>query len=393
MPCILDLLLLHLEPFVHKHAKVLISVIYLKDGMRVCIILGTRPEIVKFSSIIRECSKQGIDYFILHTGQHYSYSMDKVFFEQLKLPQAKYNIDVGSGSHGKQTGVMLEGIERVLVKECPDTILVQGDTNTVLAGVIAAAKLGIKVGHVEAGLRSFDRSMPEEINRVLADHCSDFLFAPTEQSKQILLKEGIDNEKIFVVGNTVVDSVYQNLPIAKEKSNVLQSMGLTEQGFILATAHRAENVDNSERFGCLIQGLQKVQKHFSVPIIYPIHPRAKKQLDIFGIDTSGIALIEPLDYLSFLLLQSKAKLVLTDSGGVQEETCILRVPCVTLRDNTERPETLQVGANMLAGTDPDRILEASLKMCSAKRNWVNPFGDGKTGELIVRILSEHIDGK
>jgi UDP-N-acetylglucosamine 2-epimerase (non-hydrolysing) len=288
---------------------------------------------------------------------------------------------------------MLEKIERDLIAESPDVVLVQGDTNTVLAGAVAGAKLGIKIGHVEAGLRSYDRGMPEEINRVLADHCSDFLFAPTEQSKQILLKEGIDREKVFVVGNTVVDSVYQNLPIAKEKSDVLQSMGLAEQGFILATAHRAENVDSRERFSGLMEGLKDVQKHFGVPVIYPIHPRAKKQLDLFGIDTSGITLVEPLDYLSFLLLQSVAKLVLTDSGGVQEETCILGVPCVTLRDNTERPETLQVGANILAGTDPVRILEASINMCSIGRGWVNPFGDGKTGESIVRIIAEQVSSK
>jgi UDP-N-acetylglucosamine 2-epimerase (non-hydrolysing) len=197
--------------------------------MKVCLILGTRPEIIKLSPVIRECVRQNIDYFILHTGQHYSYSMDRVFFQQLELPVARYNLDVGSGAHGRQTGIMLEKIERDLIAESPDVVLVQGDTNTVLAGAVAGAKLGIKIGHVEAGLRSYDRGMPEEINRVLADHCSDFLFAPTEQSKQILLKEGIDREKVFVVGNTVVDSVYQNLPIAKEKSDVLQSMGLVEQ--------------------------------------------------------------------------------------------------------------------------------------------------------------------
>ena len=361
--------------------------------MKIGIILGTRPEIIKMSPLIRANADFNIDFFILHTGQHYSYNMDKVFFEQLELPQAKYNLDAGSGPHGKQTGVMLEGIERVLTMERPDIILVQGDTNTVLAGAIAAAKLSIKIGHVEAGLRSYDRNMPEEINRVLADHCSDFLFAPTEQSKQILLKEGIDSKKIFVVGNTVVDSVYQNLPIAKEKSNVMQIMGLTNQGFILATAHRTENVDNPKRFKGLIQGLQKVQTHFGVPVIYPIHPRAKKQLDIFSIDTFGLTLVEPLDYLSFLLLQSAAKLVLTDSGGVQEETCILGVPCVTLRDNTERPETVQVGANMIAGTDPQRILDVSVNMCFIKRGWFNPFGNGKTGESIARIISEQISHK
>jgi UDP-N-acetylglucosamine 2-epimerase (non-hydrolysing) len=255
------------------------------------------------------------------------------------LPPAKFNLDVGSGTHGKQTGMMLEGIEKVLQNELPDVVLVQGDTNTVLAGAIAASKLGIKVGHVEAGLRSYDRRMPEEINRVLADHCSDFLFAPTEQSARILLNEGIEPEKVFMVGNTVVDAVHQNLAIAKAKSKVMGELGLSKSEFLLATAHRAENVDNKKRFTGLIEGLQKVQEKFDLPLIYPIHPRARKQLSAFGIDTSGLLLIEPLDYLNFLVLEGMAKLVLTDSGGVQEEACILGVPCYAANLNSKRVNT------------------------------------------------------
>lgn len=327
-----------------------------------------------------------MNYFILHTGQHYSYNMDKVFFEQLNLPEAKYNLDVGSGSHGRQTGKMLAGIEEVLVKESPDIVLVQGDTNSVLAGALAAAKLGIKVGHVEAGLRSYDRNMPEEINRILADHCSDYLFAPTPKSKEILLHEGIEEKKIFTVGNTVVDALHQNLEIAESKNHVFEALGLENIQYILATAHRQENVDDAKKFSGLIRGLQLVQSEFNIPLIYPIHPRAKKQLNQFGIDHAGITLVEPLDYLAFIQLESKAKLVLTDSGGVQEETCILGVPCVTLRDNTERPETLEVGSNLLAGTDPNKILEAAKISCSHKKSWLNPFGDGTTGKKIVHIL-------
>ncbi len=190
--------------------------------VKICIILGTRPEIVKFSPIIRECERLHLDYFILHTGQHYSYNMDRVFFEQLELPDAKYNLDVGSGTHGKQTGKMLAGIEEILLRESPDVVLVEGDTNTVLAGALAAVKLGIKVGHVEAGLRSYDRRMPEETNRVLADHCADYLFAPTPKSKEILLHEGIAENQIFMVGNTIVDAVHQNLKIAKSKTQILR---------------------------------------------------------------------------------------------------------------------------------------------------------------------------
>ena len=358
--------------------------------MKISIILGTRPEIIKFSPIIRECERLSLNYFILHTGQHYSYNMDKVFFEQLELQKAKYNLDVGSGTHGKQTGKMIIGIEKILQREKPDVTLVQGDTNTVLAGAIAAVKLGIKVGHVEAGLRSYDQRMPEEINRVLADHCSDYLFAPTQGSKATLLKEGIEERKVFMVGNTVVDAINQNLEIANSKTQVLNLLGVESGQYILATAHRQENVDDKTRFTGIIQGLQQIQKELKVPLIYPIHPRAKKQLEKFGINANGITLIEPLDYLAFLQLQSKAKLVITDSGGVQEETCILRVPCITLRDNTERPETLEVGSNILAGTEPPIILKAAKTSLKKKRNWANPFGDGKNGQKIVNILKNEI---
>jgi UDP-N-acetylglucosamine 2-epimerase (non-hydrolysing) len=358
--------------------------------MKLAIILGTRPEIVKLSSTIRECQKTNTHYFILHTGQHYSYNMDKVFFQQLELPDAKYNLDVGSGSHGQQTGRMLVGIEEILQKEKPTVALVQGDTNTVLAGALAASKLQIKVGHIEAGLRSYDRSMPEEINRIVADHIAEYLFAPTPQSEKILLKEGISQKKVFMVGNTVVDAIQQNLEIAKTKSSsILQQLNLEQEKFVLATSHRQENVDSKTRFQGIIEGLQAIQRELDIPLIYPIHPRAKKMLSNFNIDTSGLTLTEPQDYLSFLILESKAKLVLTDSGGVQEETCILKVPCITLRDNTERPETVEVGANILAGTNPQSILEAAKTILLKPKTWINPFGDGTSAKQIIQILKNH----
>ena len=356
--------------------------------MKICIILGTRPEIIKMSPVIRACEKQGLDYFILHTGQHYSYTMDRVFFEQLELPEAKYNLDVGSGKHGEQTGKILSGVEPVLQKERPDAVLVEGDTNTVLAGALAATKLHIDVGHVEAGLRSYDRRMPEEINRVLTDHCSDYLFAPTETARRILLGEGIPDTKIFVTGNTIVDAVFQNLEIAKDRNNALNDLHLEPKNYFLVTAHRQENVDVKERFKGIISGLELVSDEFGLPVIYPIHPRARKMMNHFGLKANGIEFIEPVDYLSFLQLESKAKLVLTDSGGVQEETCILGVPCVTLRDNTERPETLEVGSNMLVGTEPEKIFEGVKLMLERENNWENPFGDGKAGKRIVVILGE-----
>jgi UDP-N-acetylglucosamine 2-epimerase (non-hydrolysing) len=358
--------------------------------MKISVVLGTRPEIIKCAPIIRESERLSLDLFVLHTGQHYFYNMDRVFFEQLELPEARYNLDVGSGTHGKQTGEMLIGIEKVLQDESPDVVLVEGDTDTVLAGALAAAKLHIKVGHVEAGLRSYDRKMPEEMNRILADHCSDYLFAPTEKSREILLGEGISERGISVVGNTIVDAVNQSLKLSESRRSVLDVLNLRAHEYVVATAHRQENVDEKDRFAGIIQGLRLVQREFDVPLIYPIHPRAKKQVETFGLTTRGLTLIDPLDYLAFLQLESKAQLVLTDSGGLQEETCILKVPCVTLRDNTERPETLAVGANTLAGTKPNRILEAAKASRAAARDWVNPFGDGHAAEKIIAILKTEL---
>ena len=355
--------------------------------MKISIILGTRPEIIKMSPLIRECEKRHLDYFILHTGQHYSYNLDKVFFEELELPEARYNLDVGSGSHAEETGEMLIGIETVLREEKPDVILVEGDTNTVLAGALAASKLGIKVGHVEAGLRSYDRSMPEEINRVLADHVSDYLFAPTEKAKENLLKEGINENKIFVTGNTIVDAVYQNLEITRRTVDILNKLNLSSKEYFLVTTHRQENVDVKNRLKGILDGLELIYKEFSFSILFPIHPRTMKRIKEFGVEVpKGVELIEPLGFLEFLQLEANAKLVLTDSGGVQEETCILRVPCVTLRDNTERPETLNVGSNIIAGTNQENIMKHVKIMLNRDKDWVNPFGDGQAGSMIIKIL-------
>ena len=354
--------------------------------MTIAIILGTRPEIIKMAPIIRECERRALDYFVLHTGQHYSHQMDSIFFEQLELPAARYNLDVGSASHAEQTGRIMAGVEKVLMDERPDVVLVQGDTNTVLAGALAASKLHIKVGHVEAGLRSYDRTMPEEINRVVADHISDYLFAPTENSRENLRKEGIADEKIHVTGNTIVDSVYQNLEIAKRKVNVLADLGLKPKEYFLVTAHRQENVDSRERLAEIIKGLELVSREFSLPVVFPVHPRTRKMAAEFGFEFDGIKAIEPLGFLEFLQLEANARLALTDSGGVQEETCILGVPCVTLRENTERPETVDVGANMLVGTGSEKIMSSAMQMFKTDAIWKNPFGDGHTGDRIVKIV-------
>jgi UDP-N-acetylglucosamine 2-epimerase (non-hydrolysing) len=355
--------------------------------MKISIILGTRPEIIKFSPIIRECQRLALDYFILHTGQHYSYNMDQIFFDQLNLPQPKFNLDIGSGSHAEQTGKMMIAIEKVLQKEKPDTVLVEGDTNTVLAGALAATKLGIKVGHVEAGLRSYDRRMPEEINRILVDHCSDHLFVPTEKSKQTLIGEGIPEEKIFVTGNTIVDAVLQNLDIAKSRTD--NSGFETINEYFLATVHRQENVDDHIRLQNILRSLELAQEAFNIEVVFPIHPRTKEQLGNIDSKMDSVHFVEPFDYLAFLKLESNAKLIFTDSGGVQEEACVLGVPCITLRDNTERPETLEIGANLLAGSDPNKIIDMAKWLFENANSWECPYGDGKAGQKIIDHLHQN----
>ncbi|MBW6518668.1 MAG: UDP-N-acetylglucosamine 2-epimerase (non-hydrolyzing) [ANME-2 cluster archaeon] len=359
--------------------------------MRLAIILGTRPEIIKMAPIITELQKRNEDFFQIHTGQHYSYEMDRIFFEELELPQPEFNLDVGSGTHGTQTGKMLEGIEAVLQKEMPDIVLVQGDTNTVMAGALASVKLGIKVGHVEAGLRSFDRSMPEEINRIIADHISDYLFAPTEGSKKNLLKEGIPDEKIFVTGNTVVDAVYKNLELSNRKMDVMNILDLAKKDYILVTIHRQENVDKKDRFQGILQGLAEISSRNKVTIVYPIHPRTKKMIGMLHLQDelnkiNNLIMCEPFGYLEFLQLEKNAKLIATDSGGIQEEACILGVPCITLRDNTERPETIETGANLLAGIEPLSIAKAANEMMVKRTSWKNPFGDGNSSDRILNII-------
>jgi len=358
--------------------------------MTISIILGTRPEIIKMSPIIRACEKRHIDFFILHTGQHYSYEMDKIFFEELGLPKARYNLDTGSGLHAEQTGKIMTRVETILIEEEPDIILVEGDTNTVLASALAATKLGIKVGHVEAGLRSFDRNMPEEINRVLTDHISDYLFAPTEIARQNLQTEGIAEDKIFVTGNTIVDAVYQNIEIAKNKAKVCEKSWFKKGGYFLITAHRQDNVDFRDRLGGIVKGLELLYNEFLIPIIFPMHPRTLKKMKEFSLSLKDVIPTDPVSFLDFLLLEGYAKLVLTDSGGVQEETCILKVPCVTLRDNTERPETIEVGSNMLVGTRPNNMVNGVNLMVEKERNWKNPFGDGNAGMRVIEILKKEL---
>jgi UDP-N-acetylglucosamine 2-epimerase (non-hydrolysing) len=368
--------------------------------MKACILIGTRPEIIKMSPLIRACEQLHVSYFILHTGQHYSYELDKKICEDLEIPLPRYNLSVGGNSYRRQVGMMIRGITQILQKEKPDIIFVQGDTNSVLAGTLAGNKLGVPVGHHEAGLRSHDLTMLEEINRITTDHISDFLFVPTKDALKNLEDEGIVSsaeKKVFLTGNTVVDAVKQNLIISEKKVNPLERFMLKKHRYILVTAHRAENVDVKERLFGIISGLSLVTKETKLEIIFPIHPRTVKMLADFNIKVpKEIRLISPVGYLDFLQLEANAALIITDSGGLQEEACILKVPCVTIRDNTERPETVSVGVNLLAGTEPEKILNCSKKMLSKaalkKLKWTNPFGDGKAGMRIIETWLADLKG-
>lgn len=355
--------------------------------MKIAIVLGTRPEIIKMSPIIRECERRQVPFYLLHTGQHYSYEMDRVFFEDLSLPDVKYNLDVGSGTHAVQTAKILVGVEEVLREDRPDVMLVQGDTNTVVAAALAASKVGVRIGHVEAGLRSQDRTMPEEINRVVADHLADHLFAPTEDARRNLAREGIDRG-VGVTGNTVVDALQENRRLAESRSRSMENLGLKPKDYILVTTHRQENVDHPARLTAMMEALEAVGRETGLSIIFPAHPRTQNRLKELGIVPRNVSIMPPFGYLDFLRMEAHARLVLTDSGGVQEEACVLGVPCVTMRENTERPETVAVGANMLAGTDRERIQVAVWAMMNRTDRWANPFGDGRAAVRTLDLLEE-----
>jgi len=363
--------------------------------VKIAIVVGTRPEIIKMAPVVRACIARGVPHLLIHTGQHYSFEMDGVFFEELGLPPAHRNLEVGSGSQSYQIAAVVSGIAPILEQERPDVLLVEGDTNSVLAAALGANKSGIPVGHVEAGLRSYDRRMPEEINRLLTDHLSDWLFAPTAGAQQILLGEGVDARKIHVTGNTVVDELMLQRPRA-ERPELFARFGVERGKFALATLHRAENVDVDGRLRSILAGLDAAGSALGLPVLAALHPRTSARMAVLGLAAGPgptlragaprLRALPPLGYLDFLGLHAGAALMLTDSGGLQEEACCLRVPCVTLRDNTERPESVAVGANVLAGADADAIVAAARAMSVKPRTWENPFGDGRSGERIVDLL-------
>lgn len=356
---------------------------------RLALIFGTRPEIIKMSPFIKGLEARGRDscllasgFFIIHTGQHYSTRMDKVFWENFALPAAKYNLGVGSGTQAEQVGKMMIGIEEVLMREKPDAVVVYADPNSAIAGALAAAKLNLPIVQLEGGLRSYDRTMPEEVNRVVVDRLAHYIFAPTSLQRMHLKREGI-TKNVFVVGNLIADVVQEMLPRAERESTLRQTLGLGDGAYIVATVHRQAAVDNKKNFSDILEGLGLVAAHFKLPILYPMHPRAQKNVKAFGLRIpSGVKVIEPIDYFDFLALLAHANIILTDSGGLQEEGCILRVPVVSLRPNTERQETLKLGSNILSGYAPQSILRATIRMAGRRRMWRHPYGKNVAKKML-----------
>lgn len=353
------------------------------------ILFGTRPEIIKMYPVIQALKKSHLPFYLVHSNQHYSPEMDAIFFRELALDPAKYNLNAGSGSHAQQTAKIMTALEDVLIKDPPKLLLVHGDTNTTLAGALTASKMGIPVAHVEAGLRSYDRQMPEEINRVIVDHIADILFSVTPLQTTNLQNEGISQNKIFEVGNTVTDAVHWALKNKKIDSYTLPG-ALEPEEFLLATIHRPANVDLPESLKSVIDFMNAISEKFDRSIIWPIHPRTKAKIKEYRLIVSKkIIGIEPVGYFQFLGMLAKSCGVLTDSGGIQEEACIMNIPCVTLRSSTERPETLDLGANILIDYN-NYDLNKIEKFIFEKHRWEHPFGNGQTGARIVDVLTKCI---
>jgi UDP-N-acetylglucosamine 2-epimerase (non-hydrolysing) len=354
--------------------------------MKVLSVVGARPQFIKAFVVSREL-RPDHEEVLVHTGQHYDEKMSNMFFEELGMPEPDYNLGVGSDSHGRQTAAMLEGIEEVLETEAPDVLLLYGDTNSTLAGAIAGTKMHPLVAHVEAGLRSYNREMPEEINRVLTDHASDLLFPPSESAAEKLEEEGI-NEGVHVVGDVMYDAILWARDIAESESGILERVGLAENEFILSTVHRVGNTDNQERLEPIIDALSNAP----LPVVLPIHPRTENRLKKYGMweqATSGIEIIDPVGYLDFVRLLDASERVATDSGGVQKEAFYLDTPCVTIREETEWIETIESGWNVLVGTKRDAI-HHELRHHEMPPNNPEPYGDGNAAKRIVNRLATRV---
>ncbi len=353
--------------------------------MKIASIVGARPQFIKCAPVSRELRKEHEE-ILIHTGQHYDHGMSEVFFEELRIPKPDYNLGIGSGTHGHQTGAMLGAIEDVLKKERPDLVLVYGDTNSTLAGALAAAKLHIPVAHVEAGLRSFDRRMPEEVNRVLTDHASDLLFCPTETAVANLAAEGVTGG-VHLVGDVMLDAMNYNRMVAEERSRILDEVGVEPGDYLAITVHRPSNTDSRENMTAILGALGEADR----PVVFPVHPRTRKCLSEHGLLAEvpeNIRVVEPLGYLDMIRLMAHAEKILTDSGGVQKEAYMLGVPCITLRENTEWVETVEAGWNVLVGADKKSIVKfVSEFMPPRERRYI--FGNGDASKEILRSLSEY----
>ena len=360
--------------------------------LKILNIVGARPNFMKIAPIYREMKRRENDFdpLIVHTGQHYDRSMSDSFFDDLGMPKPNHHLEVGSHSHAVQTAKIMTAFEPVILQEKPDWVLVVGDVNSTIACALVCSKLGVRVAHVEAGLRSGDLTMPEEINRLLTDRISDLLLTPSPDGDENLLKEGIAPEKIHFVGNVMIDSLFYSLKLS-EKSSVRQDLNLSESEYAILTLHRPSNVDEQQTLEPIIDALIEISE--GIPVIFPAHPRTASKIEEFGlaarIESSNIKLIKPLGYIDFLRLYSGAKLVLTDSGGLQEETTALSIPCLTLRENTERPVTIEMGTNELVGTNPEKIKRAAFKILenySTENAKIPLLWDGKTAERICDVL-------
>jgi UDP-GlcNAc3NAcA epimerase len=362
--------------------------------MKIVTVVGARPQFIKSAAVSRAISKDyvsKIDEVLVHTGQHYDDNMSKVFFEELNIPHPKYNLQISGGQHGAMTGRMLEAVENVLLQEKPDWLLIYGDTNSTLAGALAAAKLHIPVAHVEAGLRSFNMRMPEEVNRILADRISSMLFCPTETAVSNLKSEGV-SQGVHNVGDVMYDVALFYRDRARQQSTVLQTLGLTPGEFALATCHRAENTDDPSRLSAILSGLAEIASQ--LPVVVPLHPRTRKLIGDYGLLQllTKLTITDPLPYLDMVALEQASRIILTDSGGVQKEAFFYGVPCITMRDETEWVETVDLGWNQLVGASSELICDATcrvLKNCLPSAG-VLPYGDGRAANKILdRLLGSH----
>lgn len=365
-----------------------------REPLKIVNVVGGRPNFPKIAPILEAMAEvPTFAALLVHTGQHYDHEMSRIFFEDLKIPEPDFFLGVGSGSHAQQTARVMVEFETVLEKARADLVVVVGDVNSTLACALVAAKLLVPVAHVEAGLRSFDRTMPEEINRILTDHLSEYLFTTSADADANLLREGIPAAKIHLTGNVMIDTLRNCEPLARAR-NAAGSLGLKRDGYAVLTLHRPSNVDDPEAFAQILDGLEKIQAR--LPIVFPIHPRSRKRIAEFGFDSrierlGHLQLCAPLGYLTFLSLMLDARFVMTDSGGIQEETTALGIPCLTLRENTERPVTVEVGTNIVVGTRPERIVAEAMRLLDGRqrRGGTPPLWDGRAAARIVDILRRH----